>query len=87
MNTQSVVALHARSPFDALASLACSGQALGPLVKARAYGMTPHVVISNGDPTHAYSQKSLSEAVESEPAPAAREMWGSTRLRPALLAR
>jgi hypothetical protein len=25
-----------RSPFDALATLACSGQALGPLVKTRA---------------------------------------------------
>jgi len=29
------LSLHARSPFDALTALACSGQALGPLVKAR----------------------------------------------------
>jgi hypothetical protein len=35
------VVCHARSPFDALALLACSGQALGPLVKTRAFGMTP----------------------------------------------
>jgi hypothetical protein len=32
--------LRARSPFDALAVLACSGQALAPLVKARGFGMT-----------------------------------------------
>jgi len=32
--------LHARSPFDALATLACSGQALAPPVKARGFGMT-----------------------------------------------
>ena len=27
--------------FDALAELACSGQALAPLVKTRGFGMTP----------------------------------------------
>jgi hypothetical protein len=36
------VKLRTRSPFDALAMLACSGQALAPLVKARGLGMTPH---------------------------------------------
>jgi hypothetical protein len=32
--------MRASSPFDALASLTCSGQAPGPLVKTRAFGMT-----------------------------------------------
>jgi hypothetical protein len=36
-----VVAMRARSPFDALTAFACSGQALVPLVKARDFGMTP----------------------------------------------
>ena len=36
-----VASLQGRSPFDAFATLACSGQALSPLVKARAFGMTP----------------------------------------------
>jgi hypothetical protein len=34
--------LHASSPFDALASLPCSGQALRALEKTRAFGMTQH---------------------------------------------
>ncbi len=33
--------MHARSPFGTLTPLACSGQALRPLVKTRVFGMTP----------------------------------------------
>jgi len=36
-------ATHGRSPFDALATLTYSGQALAPLVKTRGFGMTPTV--------------------------------------------
>jgi hypothetical protein len=40
VHSQRPVPPHARSPFDALAALTCSGQALGPLVQTRAFGMT-----------------------------------------------
>jgi uncharacterized protein len=37
----------ARFPFGALAALTCSGQALGPLVRTRGFGMTPFIETAN----------------------------------------
>jgi len=56
---RSLVAIRARSPFDALATLACPGQALGPrlrrpllkpgvYLKAWAFGMTPSTLDIDG---------------------------------------
>ena len=40
-------AIRARFPFDAFAALTCSGLALGPLMRTRAFGMTQSKRVRN----------------------------------------